>query len=193
MDALGVDAVVLGEITAYDPATVRRYLSGKKSMDSRFIEKLLERIPNINEHFLLTGEGEVVVGEVNMGSLLEKYKRYDKSLLTKGVIPDVCDRVRLVRVETGQSQSDFATSIRAARHLVAGIENYRQNPTPAFSAALNKKYGINLNWLFTGIGSKQVGVSEGETANVQELKAKINELTATNRALLKVIEMMEEK
>jgi transcriptional regulator with XRE-family HTH domain len=189
MKELEINDVILGDITLYDPAAIRRFVSGKKSMDVKFIEKLLEVIPGINEDYLLKGVGDILNEDVDLQDVLESHRKYSEEKMKRGVFPEVCDRVRVVRIHLNLSQGELAKEIKAERHTVAGIENYRQNPSPAFSGLLRKKYKIDLNWLFTGEG-KMISGNEVED-NTKELSQRIDELQSINKSLLRLIDLTQ--
>lgn len=69
----------------------------------------------------------------------------------------ICDRLRLVREQTGESQAKFATRFEMVQNTYGQYENGKRSIPDELKQLLSDKLNLNLNWLITGQGPMYIG------------------------------------
>lgn len=161
IDSFDADYRVIAESIGTSHGVLRKIINGNLDIPGDIVEALVKIVP-INLEYLFTGNGNPFTDDQFdpkkfFNSDERKYGKISK--ISKGISPEVCDRVRMIRKDQDLTQKDFADEVQCERHIQAAIENYRQNPTVQYMQLLWNRYAVNLNYLITGIGARYVGES----------------------------------
>ncbi|MED4599996.1 helix-turn-helix transcriptional regulator [Paenibacillus validus] len=62
-------------------------------------------------------------------------------------------RIKCIRKENKQNQSQFAKSIGISQGNLSEIEKGNSNPSAETLISIRTQYNVNLNWLLTGVDS----------------------------------------
>lgn len=82
----------------------------------------------------------------------------------KGLKVTIFERLKQIRLQTGKSQTSFASELGLAQTTYGPYETGRRSVPDDLKLQLADKYGINLHWLITGQGSMNMGKGSGESA-----------------------------
>lgn len=93
----------------------------------------------INKEWLLTGEGQMI----------EPVKHGRPK---KDINEQLNNRIKVVRIEKGMTQQEFADSIEVARGTITQIELNVNNAGTQTIRALCEVHNVNRDWLMTGNG-----------------------------------------
>lgn len=81
---------------------------------------------------------------------------------------DLCDRIKLVREQSGLSQAAFGKRLGISRDVYANIENDRIKTPSSKEPILKlicKEFGVSYDWLVHGIGE----MSDSDELEAQEI------------------------
>lgn len=81
------------------------------------------------------------------------------------------DRIKMVRELFNKNQRDFASSIKIGQSTLAMFENGQREPKGIHIEQICLKYGINEEWLRSGIGEMKKSLTKN-----QEIGAFANEV-----------------
>lgn len=109
------------------------------------------RVFPVSKSWLLTGEGNKFTQD-DISEYLYKKRRTGEY-----VNPEINNRVRIIREDLQLSQTLFASEIRMPRHIIANIENNKQNINVSFVEIISKKFNVNPTWFILGIGNRYLG------------------------------------
>lgn len=89
----------------------------------------------------------------------------------------VCERFALIRSDIGLKQGDFAKEIKLTQGHVSDIENKRKSVSDRVIEIICLKFGVNREWLKSGIGEMYSSISDNEryAINVGKLQRTDNE------------------
>lgn len=73
-------------------------------------------------------------------------------MITKNNVLTLGERIKLVRKEKKQKQSEFAESLGISQSHLSGIEKNSVKPSLTIIKLICIKYNINENWLLNGVG-----------------------------------------
>ena len=105
---------------------------------------------NINETWLVTGEGDMFV----KGQLVSKVDKENIGL-----------RIKQIRQQEGLTQKGFADMIGYSKRQVYSVEANKAIPSNDFIRKVASCFNISYNWLMTGTGD----IEASETAVDEEL------------------------
>lgn len=107
---------------------------------------------------------------------------------------DLCDRIKLVREQSGLSQAAFGKRLGISRDVYANIENDRIKTPSSKEPILKlicKEFGVSYDWLVHGIGE----MSDSDELEAQEIVDSVmtgdNEFT--KKVLVAFAKMSEDK
>lgn len=161
IDTFEVDRRVIADHLGMSHGTITGLIEGTSQFSEEVVKKLTEKFP-INVGYLFQLSQDMWTDpSFKPEEVFPKSKIKRVTEIKKGINPTVCDRVKMVRKDQDFTQHDFATEIQIERHIQTSIENYRQNPTVEYMALLNLRFGVNLNYIITGIGPMYLGSKEG--------------------------------
>lgn len=97
---------------------------------------------------------------------------------------DLCDRIKLVREQSGLSQAAFGKRLGISRDVYANIENDRIKTPSSKEPILKlicKEFGVSYDWLVHGIGE----MSDSDELEAQEIVDSV--MTGDNEFAKKVL------
>lgn len=97
---------------------------------------------------------------------------------------DLCDRIKLVREQSGLSQAAFGKRLGISRDVYANIENDRIKTPSSKEPILKlicKEFGVSYDWLVHGIGE----MSDSDELEAQEIADSV--MTGDNEFAKKVL------
>lgn len=97
---------------------------------------------------------------------------------------DLCDRIKLVREQSGLSQAAFGKRLGISRDVYANIENDRIKTPSSKEPILKlicKEFGVSYDWLVHGIGE----MSDSDELEAQEIVDSV--MTGDNEFTKKVL------
>lgn len=105
----------------------------------------------VSERWLMIGEGkpwtDANINKWKMGST-------DKS---ERIVKEINQRLKEFRVQTGLSQTLFASELGVTRDVICNIETYRASPSVPMVIEAAKVFNMNANWLLFGEGEMKKG------------------------------------
>lgn len=95
-------------------------------------------------------------------------------------------RIKSVRIKQGLSQSVFAEKLGIKQASLSDIERGKTEANYNILSELSSQFGVNLNWLVTGLGSYSVEVSElqnlARSMRIDEVNL-VNEINANRKRI----------
>ncbi|MDR3302079.1 MAG: XRE family transcriptional regulator [Spirochaetaceae bacterium] len=76
------------------------------------------------------------------------------------MVDGIKERFAIIREQSGLNVKEFAASLGMEGTTVSSIESGKREPSKEVLYNLAVKYSINLNWIFTGIGEKNIKKSQ---------------------------------
>jgi transcriptional regulator with XRE-family HTH domain len=68
---------------------------------------------------------------------------------------DICDRIKLLRLESKLTQREFAEKIGATESYIKQVETRTFTPNIYFLKQIRKVTGVSYDWLIDGHGPKK--------------------------------------
>lgn len=120
----------------------------KKEDPSYAMIKNITQIMPVSQEWLFLGNGKPFTVEE-----LSPYKSgAEVTDNHRDLDEDINNRVKVVRMQSGYTQTLFAGELKVSRDVVTGIETFRTSPSAALIKRLVLKFGVNPSWLILGEG-----------------------------------------
>lgn len=78
------------------------------------------------------------------------------------MILDINDRIKVIRVDSGLSQTAFAERLGTTRGVITNLEFKKTTPNNSFLGLICREFGVSQTWLQTGEGEMFLPRSKNE-------------------------------
>lgn len=78
------------------------------------------------------------------------------SMLMYGGCMDLGERIKEIRKECSITQNDFARRMLVSASYISKVESGKETPSDIFLKLMSLEFGISLDWIKTGKGSKKI-------------------------------------
>ena len=102
-------------------------------------------------------------------------------------------RIKKVRECEGQTQKEFADSIKIGQSTLAMFENGQREPKDIHIEQISSKYGVRSDWLLTGEGEMYELIEDETAAIVSDLLEEENPLYDIILQIAKTYQQLDDK
>ncbi len=103
------------------------------------------------------------------------------------------NRIKEVRTLLGLTLEKFGEKLGVGKTAISKLEKNERKLTAQMSKAICREFGINEEWLRTGIGTMRIPIDDEAAAAVSELIEKSNPLYDTIKSIMTTYQKLDEK
>lgn len=125
---VALDKQDLAQKLGYNVSSFSQIINGRVPLSNKFVEKLIEFAPNLNEHWLKTGEGEMLKVPATLTVFAptdEERKEIGESVDIKAYPAEVVEEIREeIKAEIEEAESVLFVSSKVANDATINVRKY---------------------------------------------------------------------